>query len=78
MFQFFVPRRSTIDVMENQANEYGGNPRTTADIGNLHATFPILDFPGPDPIYTLDIRRSISLSTPDLTDLLIAIPFGKS
>lgn len=64
--------------MEIQANEYGENPRTTADIGNLHATFPILDFPGLDPIYTLDIRRSISLLTPDFTDLLIAISFDKS
>ena len=64
--------------MENQANEYGGNRRTTADIGNLHATFPRIDFPGLDPIYTLDIRRSISLSTPDFTDLLIAISFGES
>lgn len=35
-----------IDIMANQANGSGENPRTIADIGNLHAIFPILDFPG--------------------------------
>ena len=57
--------------MANQANEtngYGESPHTTADIGNLHAIFCTSDFPGLNPIYTLDLLVSILLLTPDFPD----------